>query len=437
MGPFESYSPPGVYTRTLFDPAVASLLGELRIPVLLGVGDELLVNEGWEMVRGSSAVADNLRSNEDVSSQLDGTNTSFFVSNFPIVDGTGMGRITNNPNDVSVTINGDPAGIRQVVGSTGEIFLTTIPFDTDVVRVTYYYKKTDTLITDEDLSIQVDGTRKEFKVFHLPIVDGSNGGRVTSDVTKVTVKVNGVMIVPREVDGANGFITLPSAPVNGSELLVTYYTNTHQDTFDYLPHANVTEITAVGFAPGRQDYIQGTDFVLVDDTIHWGHSYRLYAGYNTPGFEYFDDTQITGLLISNRRYMDEASGVSDSTNKTFTVSSQMTEGDGNGTPTHNPARIMVYVGATPIAAFAGGEVPVESVDGVSRTVMLKTAPAPGDKVYVTYSYSMMSDDVFTFQNKLAGGFGVGEYTITSRDNGELATFEESGIQYNGEYNSYF
>jgi hypothetical protein len=50
-GPFQSYAPPGVYTRTLLDPAVVALVGNLRIPAVIGTGEERLRIDDFQMVR--------------------------------------------------------------------------------------------------------------------------------------------------------------------------------------------------------------------------------------------------------------------------------------------------------------------------------------------------------------------------------------------------
>jgi len=42
LGPFVTYVPPGVYTRTLTETNAANLVAGLRIPVIIGVGQEEL-----------------------------------------------------------------------------------------------------------------------------------------------------------------------------------------------------------------------------------------------------------------------------------------------------------------------------------------------------------------------------------------------------------
>ena len=60
------YSPPGVYTRTLFESPVQGVLAGLRIPVLIGTGSEILVQNNLELVRGSSSTVDQRIVQEDM-----------------------------------------------------------------------------------------------------------------------------------------------------------------------------------------------------------------------------------------------------------------------------------------------------------------------------------------------------------------------------------
>ena len=99
-GPFQSYAPPGVYTRTLIDPALAGLAGGLRIPVLLGCSSESIRVDDYEMFRGSSANTDTLIVEEDLSSQIfqdEQLTNEFYLAHVPVVTGDGTGRVTNRP----------------------------------------------------------------------------------------------------------------------------------------------------------------------------------------------------------------------------------------------------------------------------------------------------------------------------------------------------
>ena len=108
IGPFSSYAPPGVYTSTTSDQSATQLLGGIRVPVLIGTGQETLTQTDFEIVRGSSSVADTPIFGEDASGRWvvggttaipilggqDGNQTKFRVRNYPIVDGSGAGKVT-------------------------------------------------------------------------------------------------------------------------------------------------------------------------------------------------------------------------------------------------------------------------------------------------------------------------------------------------------
>src|SRR3954470_6976721 len=118
IGPFVSYVPPGVYTRTLTEANASNSVAGLRIPVLIGVGQEVLEQDDLELVRGSSSTVDQQIVNEDetlnwvvdatnpanlVLGAQDGKLVTFRVKNFPVVDGQGFGRVTNDIRAVIVS----------------------------------------------------------------------------------------------------------------------------------------------------------------------------------------------------------------------------------------------------------------------------------------------------------------------------------------------
>lgn len=429
IGLFQSYAPPGVYTRTLLDRAAVNLLGGIRIPVLVGPTDECKTVFDEELFRGSSATADNPVFNEDVSSQMDGTNRSFTVARFPIVSGIGTGTITNSPNDVQVTINGNPAVVVQVDGLTGEIQLQSIPRAEDVVKVSYFYKRTDTLITDEDVSAQFGSTPVDNNVLYTsnrPIVDGSNGGVPTTDPADVTVTVDGSAVTVTEVDGANGAITLETTPPIGSTVLVTYYFNMYRDTSDSLQNTGVKSMIRVGSAPGRLDFTEGVDYVIFNDEIHWGQVAKVAADETDVGTTPLDEAQVMVTLADDRVYFRApASGSIDSNNRTYVLEHVPVDGTGEGRTTNNPALITAYVGTDLPTAKAAGAVSIAQVTGATKTVVLEDAPATGDQVYFTYYRNRLPDNTFTITSTVKGGAGVGKYTLSdSVNNTDLAFIEE-------------
>lgn len=163
LGPFITYVPPGVYTRTLTEANAANLVAGLRIPVYIGVGQEELDQTDLELVRGSSATLDQQIVNEDVSQRFvvdetnpnvpvlgaaNGTVAKFRVRNYPLVDGQGFGRTTTSTRSITVTINGQPQAVASVQGAGGYVTLQVPPLPTDDVRVTYFFHRSDTVFTD-------------------------------------------------------------------------------------------------------------------------------------------------------------------------------------------------------------------------------------------------------------------------------------------------
>lgn len=175
LGPFVTYAPPAVYTRTLTEASAANLITNLRIPVVIGEGQEELQQTDLELIRGSSSNLDQQILSESVSGRFvvsavnpnnpilgaaDGSLTRFRVRNFPLVDGQGFGRVTNDVRSVSVTVNGVQVAVGSVQGAGGYITLQVPPQAGDDVRATYYFRRTDTVFTD-DVSDQVTPTQAE------------------------------------------------------------------------------------------------------------------------------------------------------------------------------------------------------------------------------------------------------------------------------------
>jgi len=411
-GPFTGYFAPGVTTTTNLDPNVGGLLGNIRVPALIGVSDETKTLQGYEMVRGSSASQDNKKAGEDVSGQFTGTEKTFTVQHYPIVIGDGTGTVTNNPADVTVRNNGDIAIISRVVGLTGEITLALAPGISDVITVDYFYKKTDTRITDEDLSVQVDGTTTTFFTAHKPIVDGSNAGRTTTNVTYITVKVNNAIETVTHLDGAEGSFTLTSPPGSGDILTVSYYFNQHANTADDLPVAGITRMINIGYSPETPDFIENIDFAIIDDQIQWGTGYKLVTNVHTTGGEFLDDEQIIANLIDDKIYNEDVSsqftGTENFLNTRFTP---LVDGTGRDIITADPSHVIVKVN--------GSEVDVRRVEGDAGKITLVNIPGGSDVVTVTYWRSRMEDDTYTIECVTTGAVGVGTYKVTSEEDGRI------------------
>ena len=557
IGPFNTYAPPRVYTSTIAQNTVPTLLGGIRVPVLIGPAQESISQTNFEMIRGSSSVADTPIFGEDVTGQWivggtaqnptlgnqNGNLFQFRVRNFPIVDGSGRGLVTYDSTKVSVSVNGQQVVASAVNGATGIITILVPPQPTDVVSVNYYFHRGDTRITD-DVSSQVssgiaalvapkaepysittgtsdtlvitlnDSTQYSivltpgasrvasdvanninaaaipgftasvhidadnlnhlqlsangniligngnadgafgfspgdytsrvttFRVFQGPIVDGSGGGITTTDPSKVTVLVNGTQVLASAVDGKNRYVTLSSAPFDGSTITITYWFNTFQDTFDYLPNSNILNVVNVGIAPGRADYIQGADYIVVNEgsqsIIQWGTAFAISAG-TTTGSVAFDSTKIVGMLVDNRMFGALCTRYTDPTTSTVSVTQFLlplspTTGNGRDTPlsqslfttitngrqdlaTVRPDLVIAYVGKTWADALAHPPVKVLSVDSTTNTITLQK-PVPADyNVYATFWYNVIDDDQFTFTVVTPGPSGTGTYTITDQATG--------------------
>jgi len=274
---------------------------------------------------------------------------------------------------------------------------------------------------------------KTFYVFNGPIVDGTNGGVTTTDINKVQVRLDGVLVTPTAVDGQTRAVTLGFAPESGAVLTIQYYFNTWQDTFDYLANIGITEILRCGIVPGNNDFVQGADFVLKDDKVVWGTSFLIGPGITSPGAPEFGESQISGLLIDNRWFLAPTTPVVDTTvnppletRKNFLLPLQPTTGNGrnnplgqdaflsisNGrvdVPTNNPNLVVAYWGFGIQDAIQRGPVEVIAVTGAAIT--LKDAVPVGAEVWATFYYNTLVDETYTFQVETSGPSGIGTYFI--------------------------
>lgn len=473
IGPLETFVFPGVFTRTITEAPGASAAGDIRFPAIIGVGFEQIRISDFEMIRGSSAIADNLILEEEVSGEAisstdkgwtngaQGTANKFRVENFPIVTGDGTGKVATLPKNVIVTVNGESVAVNAVNGITGEVTLVEIPTETDVVRVNYYFKRRDTYVENENLSFQADGTAVNFKVKNSRIVKGNNGGQSATDadigisvdilynpntavpgdeyvktVPVIQVKVDSVITPVVALDGAHGIFSLGTAPTLGATVTVSYFANTWQDTYDILPAAKVNTLIKCGLSSDTSDFSIGQDCILAgDNRLHWGTSYQTSAGIYTAGstplvnnvVASLTDTRVFGRVsvptvaatdISGNPLTDlDGNILNRDGNKSFQLTSYPVDGTGTNTATEDVNNLIAYVGPDWLTAYTSGPVTVTKI--VGNTVTLEVAPSQGaeDKVYVTYYESLILDDAWTITNELSGGVGVGRYSIVSRFNG--------------------
>lgn len=518
MALFDSYTVPGVYTDVNIVDAGAPLFGTTRVPVIIGEGQESFTYSNVELHRGSSSTSDEQVVGENISSQVDGTRTTFQLGYYPVMTGDGSS-VSNNPSDISVLADGNPVVVATLNGATGQFTSYDIPVGTDVVA-SYAFKRTDTLYSGEDLSLQIptyatlavqglgltlsvpglsgnsvtltftlaatgsgvpdatavtvtgndvsvelrntddsiravnkvaqlvnvqtqsagyiqvtnsasslaaltgaasayakhnfgggvgQNTNKTFKVKHVPIVDGSNGGVVTNNPGDVTVLVNGSKVAVASVDGANGLITLAASVNSGQSLDVTYHSNMYQNTYDVLPAENVSSISKVGLGPDRNDFVQGVDYVLDGTKIRWGAAATVAEGETSPDTVPFNGLLINTTLADDNVYLRKTvSGPSNSVNTVFTLADVPVDGSGLGKPTDDPGLIKVFVGTSPVDAISRAAVNVIRLSGATAQVTLQNPPTVGSFVYASYKRSALADHAYTFT---ATNPAATEYTI--------------------------
>ena len=401
-GPFSGYAPPGVYTKTLLDLGIAELLGEVRVPAFIGTAQEVKQVTNYDLVRGSSATRDNQKIGEDLSYQANGTNKTFTVSSYPVVTGTGSGVVSTNPNNIEVFVNQKRIVVNSLDGATGQFTVQIAPAYGDTVIVNYYYKRTDTKVVDENVSVQADGINKTFYTAFAPIVDGTNSGKPTTTLTDVIAKVNGSAVVISEVNGLLGYVVLDVAPVG--TVTLTYYYNMYPNTSDDLPYLNPVAFQSVGMSPNTNDFIEGLDYVVANNQIHWGTTYIVSSGVHTSGATMFDDVQISTSLIDERIYKEDVSSQFTGIENFFTTRFvPIVDGTGYATVSQNPSDIKVYVNSV--------EVGVTHIDGLLGKIYINVIPLITDLVEISYYRNILVDEAYTFECKVAGASGIGTYSV--------------------------
>ena len=357
------YAPPGVYTQTKFESPIAGGLSAFMVPVIVGEGSESLVQVDLHMVRGSSTIEDQKIVDEDMTGRavvstsatgvitlgsFDGVLDKIRVRQFPITTGKGTGITTTNRTDVSVTINGQPIVVRAVAGTTGVVQLAQAPTATDVVRCTYFFKRTDTLVTD-DLSTQVPNTQAQ--IFGLTgLNDVAVGGTDTLSLYGDTV-VNGIVTVP-----ANNQLWLN---VDGTEYQLAIAPKSN-----YTMAQIATAITAFNVGTLKAStYVN--QYGLSALLLKTDHSLAV-KGASANG--------VLGLL----------EGQADNRTVTFyAYNGPIVDGTNGGVQTTDPAHVTVKVN--------GKQVIPTSLNGATRAVTLAQAPKAGAKVTIQYYFNAWQD----------------------------------------------
>jgi hypothetical protein len=353
IGPFISYAPPGTYTRTLAENNASNVVPGLRIPVIIGVGQEELETLDLELVRGSSSYVDTAVTAEDVSEEWvvdatnpqnlilgvqDGTRTQFRVRNFPIVKGDGLGQVTNDVRNVIVTVNGTSVAIGAVQGSKGLVTLQVATQPDDIVRCSYQFHRGDTSFTDT-VSDQVTTASA---ALITPGFEPYNITAGTSDTFVLTV------------NGAQATLALlPNSASTAASLK--------------------SQIDAAG-VPGLSTSI------FVDN----------------QGLNHLQFTASVSLVVGAGNANGPfgfTSNTSTARNATFKVFQRpIVDGTGGGITTTDPSKVVVKVNGIQVLATA--------VDGTNGLVTLGAPPAPGSSVTIQYAANTWQDTYDQLPNTL-------------------------------------
>lgn len=342
IGPFPTYAPAGVYTRTRQSTIATPAVTGLRIPVLIGVGQEELALQDFGMVRGSSSTLDQQIVSEDVSENfvLDETNPSnptlgtpngvvmkFRVRNYPVVDGQGFGRVTNDVRSVSVTVNGTPVSVGQVRGQSGMVTLQVPPLPGDNIRCTYFFHRGDTAFTD-DVSNQVSSAIATIEAPAVSpyVLDSSQDGLILV-VDGVTSQI---VLTPGSYTASALKTVIDSQMVTG---LGTSTTVDAQGATHLVFAAAQSLVIGAGTANGALGLTTGTQ-----------------------------TTRTKAFRVFQRPVVDGSDG---------------------GLTTTDPTKVVVLVN--------GQQVVAQSVDGTNGIVTLPMAPAAGAVVTIQYWHNTWQD----------------------------------------------
>jgi hypothetical protein len=275
-----------------------------------------------------------------------------------------------------------------------------------------------------------------FYTAYSPIVDGSNGGVTTTNVSDIVVKVDNITVTATSVDGATGAITLANPPKVGSSVTISYYYNSFRDQFDYIPARNVVSVDRVSLVPdgggASSLFLEGVSWVLRDDKIYWGTASVASAGSVQLGDVSFGSNQITPVLKDERIFLAECAPVVNSavlpprvSYTTFTLPYQPMDGSGSALPTSNPNLVQARVGVSISDALARGTVSVVRVNPADSTITLANPILPNEKVFATFYFNEIQDESaingggYTLSVLSAGGSTQGTYSLSKGGVGVL------------------
>jgi hypothetical protein len=387
---------------------------------------------------------------EDLSTQVSPLNSDIFGSQ-------GDMEITSNSRTLVMTVDGSPFSVTLPVKHTntsredhidillarfdaqtlGSLVVTSY-LDAEGVKNLKFSAKGSILIGNGDSNSALGliegqtGTSRNsvFYTQNTPIVDGSNGGVVTTDISNVAVLVDGVSVVPTSVDGTSGAIELSFSPLVGSTISVSYSHNTFRDSFDYVPSRDVVSLDLVSLVPNgggaSSNFLEGADWVLRDDKIYWGTQALASAGEGQLGNTSFGSSQVNPVLRDERAFLMECSSVVDTSvipSRTSTISFKLphlaTDGSGSGLATSNPNLISARVGVSLADALDKQPAKVVRVNPADSTIVLDTPVPVGQKVFATFYYNNIQDEMkingegYTLSVSSVGGSNQGTYTISN------------------------
>ena len=362
------YAPPGVYTQTFFGVAPAVPSVPPLVPTFIGTGSEILTQTNLGVVRGSSASVDQQIVNEDETGRavvsiapsglislgaFDGTVNRFQVKNYPIVNGDGSGTTATDTSALSVTINGEPTVVLGINGATGVVEISDFPLATDLVLCTYYFKRTDTRVTD-DVSSQVTST--------AAILNGSVGQSYTfaAGTNQFKLSVDGLAEVTVSLPIGTFTAAVVAATLNGTagigSLVASTFVNNLGATCVRLS-ADISIVIGGGTANG------------------------------VIGF-------VAGAATSRNRVF-------------YTFNGPIVNGNNGGVTTTNPADVVVLVDGVAVVPSA--------VNGRTRAVTLPFAPALGGTVTIQYYFNAWQDTFDYLAN--TGVTAITRAAITATSNG--------------------
>jgi hypothetical protein len=363
-----AYAPPGVYTQTLFGAANNTPAVPPLVPLFIGTGSEILVQTNLAVVRGSSASVDQQIVREDETGRavtyiapsgaitlgaFDGNYNKFQVKNYPIVSGDGTGTTATDTSAISVTINGEPTVVLGLDGATGVVEISDYPSATDIVLCTYYFKRTDTRVTD-DVSAQVTNT--------AAILNGRVGETFTfaSGSNQFSLSVDGLASVTVSFPVGSFAAAVVAATLNGTAGLGSLVAST---------------------------FVNNLGAVCV----------RLSA----------DKSIVIGSGSANG-VLGFVAGDATSRNRTFyTFNGPIVNGNNGGVTTTNPSDVVVKVNGVAVTA--------SSVNGRTRAVTLPYAPAKGSVVTIQYYFNAWQDTFDYLAN--TGVTAITRAAITANSNG--------------------